>query len=78
MSYWARLLIAIDQLANVIFGGWPDETLSSRAYRQHVAGKKSWPMHLINFIFVDGQHCKDAYDSERLNRQLPPEFRSET
>lgn len=29
-----QVLIAIDQLANAIIGGWADETLSSRAWRE--------------------------------------------
>ena len=33
MSYLLRLLIALDQLANALIGGHPDETLSARAYR---------------------------------------------
>ena len=32
-----QILIAIGQLANTVIGGWADETLSSRAWRQ--AGK---------------------------------------
>lgn len=38
MSYGKNLLIAVDQLVNTLTGGWPDETLSSRAYRMAVDG----------------------------------------
>jgi len=27
-----QILIAVDQLANAVIGGWADETLSSRAW----------------------------------------------
>ena len=29
-----QILIAVDQLANAVIGGWADETLSSRAWRE--------------------------------------------
>lgn len=32
-GYLYRVLIAVDQLFNSILGGWPDETLSARAWR---------------------------------------------
>ncbi|MCP4597783.1 hypothetical protein [Neptuniibacter sp.] len=65
---------------------WADETISSMCYRAHRDGK--WYgifMHLINVLFFwqadygrfywRGYHCEEAYQSERNNRQLPPEFR---
>ena len=33
MQYIRFVLIAIDQLANAVLGGYADETLSSRIYR---------------------------------------------
>ncbi|MDR1276367.1 MAG: pseudouridine synthase [Candidatus Accumulibacter sp.] len=73
-----NVLIALDQVINAVLGGWSDETLSSRAYRWHVAGKRHWPMHLIDDVFFDCRHCTDSYESERAGRQLPPELRSES
>jgi hypothetical protein len=75
MKRLKHILIAVDQLANAILGGWPDETLSSRAYRWHTAGKLHWPMHVIDDLFFDKRHCADSYESERAGRQLPPEMR---
>ena len=40
-----QLLLALDQLVNVLFGGYADETMSSRAYRmskRHDAGLFGW------------------------------------
>lgn len=70
------LLIALDQLLNALFGGWPDETLSSRAWRWDISGKRSWPRRLIDLVFFfDRNHCFESFESERLGRQLPPECR---
>ena len=82
--YLMQVLIALDQLVNVLFGGYADETMSSRAYRmseRHDTGVFGWRWRvcasLINTLFIDRHHCRDAYLSERDNLQLPPEFRDD-
>ena len=76
MSYGKAILIALDQLLNALAGGWPDETLSSRAYRLAVEGTM-WPMRVIDALFCwEKGHCEQAFDSERVGRQLPPELRA--
>lgn len=76
MSRTKRILIAVDQLFNAIFNGWPDETLSSRAWRWEKNGKRSWPRRLIDTLFFfDPDHCRESYESERQGTQLPPELR---
>lgn len=76
MSRAKRILIAVDQLFNAIFNGWPDETLSSRAWRWEKNGKRSWPRRLIDALFFfDPDHCRESYESERQGTQLPPELR---
>lgn len=77
MTRIKHILIALDQLVNAIFNGWPDETISSRAWRWHKNGKRSWPCKAINALFFDPDHCMESYESERLGRQLPPELRSQ-
>lgn len=79
---WPRaVLIALDQLCNALAGGWPDETISSRAWRWHLAGARSWPRTLLDDLALvlslgaDRDHCRESYESERLGRQLPPECR---
>ena len=68
-----QILIAIDQLANTMIGGWADETLSSRAWRED-------RRRLVAFIdclfFWEENHCEASYISERERMQLPPEFRA--
>ena len=78
MQYLKRVLIALDQLVNTIFMGWPDETISSRSYRWDKDGIRSWPRRLIDciaWVFRDKNHCYESYISERVGRQLPPELR---
>ena len=76
MKRLKHILIAIDQLFNTIFNGWPDETLSARAYRWEKNGKRSWPRKLIDALFFfDPDHWRESYESERLGQQLPPELR---
>lgn len=76
MSYFRRVLIAVDQLLNALLGGWPDETLSSRAWRWELSGIHSWPRRVIDTLFFwETDHCQESYESERLGRQLPPELR---
>jgi hypothetical protein len=66
-----QTLIALDQLVNALLGGWADETLSSRAYRENSRLAK-----VIDTLFwFDENHCINSYFSERDRAQLPPEFR---
>ena len=73
-----QFLIGIDQLANTLFGGWADETLSARAYRRR---NDNWfwrfMNRFINFLFLPfgTQHTLGAYTDELLRRQEPPEYR---
>lgn len=83
MTYLFNILVALSQLGNTLLGGYPDESMSARAWRTGKQGK--WPgfitRPLIDFIFVvvtlgrDRDHCQDAYDSEKLRRQFPEHYR---
>ena len=78
MSYAKAVLIALDQLANALLGGWPDETLCSRAWRWHRDGVRRWPCRMLDCVaraLGDRDHCRESYESERQGRQLPPELR---
>lgn len=76
MNRGKAILIALDQLCNTIFNGWPDETFSSRCWRWSKDGKRDWPRKLVDgILFWDKDHCRESYESERAGRQLPPELR---
>ena len=79
-----QVLIALSQLGNTLLGGYADETMSARAWR--TSQKDRWPgvltQPLIDWIFLvitfgrDKDHCRKAYESERLRTQLPVDLRS--
>lgn len=74
-SYFENLAIAFDQLFNALFNGACDETLSARAHRLSIERDRHWPMRFINVIFFwEKDHCKTAYESEKLRRQLPEAY----
>lgn len=73
-------LIALDQVFNTLVyvkgDGWgfADETLSARAYR--LREESVLPYKLINALFFwQEDHCKEAYNSEVNNKQLPLEYK---
>lgn len=63
--YLHNLCVSIDQLANTILAGYPDETLSSRAYRCSTTSY-AWKCAscLINTLFLNPNHCKEAFFNE--------------
>lgn len=71
-----NVLIALDQLANTLVGGWPDESISARCWRLRTSKPYCYLRPLIDglFFWQDG-HCEAAYQSERERRHLPPEER---
>lgn len=78
MTWGKGVFIAADQLINAILGGWPDETMSSRAWRWELNGVRTWPRKAVDgLLFWDKNHCQESYVSEREGRQLPPELRPE-
>ena len=76
MRIWAlNVAIAIDQLANAVLRGDPDETLSSRAYRMHMKGQPYWGglASVIDWVFFwDEDHCRKAFESERQRVSAKP------
>lgn len=70
-----QVLIAFDQLVNAVFGGWADESLSSRAWRTR--DQHPYLYRVIDAIFFwDVNHCEESYQSERDRIHLPPELRN--
>lgn len=66
--YLLNILIAFDQLVNTILTGYPDETLSARAYRLDIERNRKWPRVIIDGLFFwQNGHCEQAYIAE-LNR----------
>lgn len=61
-DYFLRILISIDQLANTILGGNEDETISSRAAKAKLSGKK-WGCVLCKLLDkIDKNHCDKSIE----------------
>ena len=76
-NYLFKIGISLDQLANTILAGEPDETLSSRAYRADIKGRlfgRFFRPLIDGVFFLQESHCADSYLSEVKRRQLPVEF----
>ena len=76
--YFWNLLIAIDQLLNVLVcNGEPDETMSSAAFRMHRDGRPAGFLKPLidTLFFFDPNHCQESYFAEKRRQQLAPEFR---
>lgn len=68
-----QVLIALDQLANALVGGFADETLSARCWREQRHGA----VRVIDALFFwERGHCEASYRAELLRTQLPRGYRS--
>ena len=72
-----QVLVAIDQLANTLLGGWADETLSARAYRMSRSDTRLDRIRkaIDGLFFWAPGHCQLAWMAERARKQLPVEYR---
>lgn len=73
-----NVLIALDQLIYVLITlgkGSPDETLSAAAWRTeqegHILGRIFRPLIDLLARPWERDHCRTAFESERLRRHLP-------
>ncbi|MBG24005.1 MAG: hypothetical protein CMF22_11185 [Idiomarinaceae bacterium] len=82
LRYVWNVLISLDQLANTLTGGNPDETISSRAYRRANAGSFMWGFArtCIDAIFfwdveIRGdrviRHCELSFEMELRRAHFP-------
>ncbi len=72
MNYkgWIKdILIGVDQLGNALLRGDPDETISSRAAKAEVRGKR-WGCLLCKFLDkLDPDHCKKSLELDEGRKQ---------
>lgn len=70
-TYFWNVMLGIDQLANAIIGGDPDETLSSRMGKNIRDGKCRLCKIVCYFLNkIDPNHCRDAIESDEGSRQV--------
>ena len=69
-SYGRRVAVAIDQLLNALLNGDEDETISSRAAKARLKGKR-WGCVLCRFLdWLDPNHCTNSIEpdeGEKIN-----------
>jgi hypothetical protein len=76
-----NFVIAVDQLIATWFGAWPDETLSSYAWRLERAGDPEghyWRVQIddiFEHLFGVRDHCENAHASHMIRNSIPPEER---
>lgn len=65
-EYLWNILISLDQFANTVFNGNPDETISSRWGKHIQKGKSGWRLTMCKALnFFDKDHCiKSIEDDE--------------
>ena len=74
-SYILRLLIAIDQVFNVlILNGSEDHTISGRiGYKAQTTNKKRWLMaeKVVNVIFFfEPNHCRNSIEYDEVANEI--------
>lgn len=81
VKHWCKnVLIALDQLGNAVIGGYVDETISARSYRNSFMSTRWYiAKNVIDTIFflVAGQfdHCKESFIWEKERMDLPVQYR---
>ena len=62
--YFWNILISIDQFANTVLGGFPDETISSRAGKAMREGK-AWGCVLCKILnLFENEHCAKSIEAD--------------
>lgn len=70
--FFGRLLLAVDQLVNVLLLGFPDETISGRCGRAMASGNAKWFVPALTALidemfyawFLEKNHCKNSLEPE--------------
>lgn len=68
LAWVFRVLIALDQLANAMIGGDPDETISSRAAKGAARGVAGWCLLCRLLHLVDRDHCIKSLEPDEGDR----------
>lgn len=79
MSRLAQIAVAADQLCNAIFGGYADETMSSRCWRlREFQPYKTLRPVIDAVLFFDPRHCETSYLNEIARKYMPADLPTST
>ncbi|MAE21805.1 MAG: hypothetical protein CMK92_05180 [Pseudomonas sp.] len=74
--YLFNILYSLDQLANTLLGGYPDETISSRAGKGRLRGSIFWSVaaDLIDVLFLpfETDHCNRSIEWDEGEKVRKP------
>lgn len=81
--YFFRVFLGFDQMLNVFLFGFPDESISGRLGRSHIAGKPKWFARygkiVVDWLFLtlfnERNHCLNAMEPEEKFEQRPELWR---
>jgi hypothetical protein len=73
--YLTNLAVAVNQGINALLAGEPDEMLSARAHRRHLAGHSGARNAINRLFFWQPDHCLTAFEQEAKRKQLPATYR---
>ena len=66
--YFYQLWLVANQFINAVLGGYADETISARCYRE---GRKTACKILDAIYFWQKAHCRSAFQNELARKHLP-------
>jgi hypothetical protein len=70
-----QIAVALDQLVNTIFGGYADETMSSRCWRlREYQPYKVLRPAIDAVLFFDPRHCETSYLNEIARKYQPADL----
>lgn len=71
-----QVALALDQLLNALLGGWADETLSARVWRNRNNSWywAFWHKAIDAVFFWQDNHCELSFYSEAYRKQLPEAY----
>lgn len=70
-QYFWNVLVALDQLANTLLGGDPDETMSSRMGKDIKANKCKLCKVICYFLgLIEKDHCNKSIEPDEGSRQV--------
>lgn len=72
MKYIKKVLLGLDQFANTLIGGYPDETISARSGR--LKHRQGWKQLAWVLDHIQRNHTDGAILSERKGRQQDPAY----